>query len=176
MLGPTALANPLNRNFSYLTPPQKDLIEQFSELAPFGRAPAAVRLVGYLPERAPVNSSDREGQRLATRTAQNYLQKEWLDQTQFGQSTRAIEQKISGGVSARTGQTQHRVDFRVRATQTQASVRYVGFGQTVVSYNAFNQALQAEMSHNLYGEVELVADYLESPEEVTERLSLRWTW
>lgn len=176
VVGMGALAHPLSRKYSYLSPPPKTLIEEFADLTPYARAPAAARLTGYLPERAPLQATGRDGVKLATRTAQNYVQKEWLDQTEIGQSTKKIESRVSGGVSARTGQTQHRLDFRLRATQTQASVRYVGFGQTVVSYNAYNQALQGEMSQTLFGDVQLVADYLNSPEETTERISLRWTW
>ena len=129
----------------------------------------------YLPTDIPDHASGRHvASRIVQHSAQSILESKSFRRSGLGQRAAAVDKKMSTNIQTLPGSKP--LEFRVKAAQTMASVRYAGFGQTVVSYRLYDQAVLVEMSGQIMRGVRIVADHLDSPEEKAGKLSLRWTW
>jgi len=129
----------------------------------------------FIPVDIPNRSSGRNvASRIAQHSAQSLLESKAFRRSQLGRSAESIDSKVRTDISPSSGGAP--LEFRVKATQTMASIRYAGFGQTVVSYRLYDQAVLVEISGILSKRVRIVADHLDSPDEKAGKISLRWTW
>ena len=172
-------AHPLGPDIDYQRPP-RSIMEQPGWWQDRARdyAERQFQVGDYIPTDIQAYSSGRQvASKIAAQTARNLIDSEQFRKTSVGASAAAVDSRFKGGVKVQSpDKTNHSLEFNLRATQTKASVRYVGYGETTVSYNLFTQALQVEVSKALNNRIRVVADHLDSPEEQTERLSLRWSW
>jgi hypothetical protein len=172
-----AQATVWSREFSYLHPPKEDFLLRFQRVARMHRPSLATRLGTYLPSSAEGPQRGPAGSRFAVRTAQKLVEEEFINHSPIGDTTRAIDRNFKGEVSVGdANETHHSLDFQLKTAQTRASLRYIGFGETIFSYDLYQQAFHIEMTQDLSGRSSLVLNHMIENEETRDQLSIRWTW
>lgn len=130
----------------------------------------------------PSSNSSYVAKKILGHSSKQLIDSEQFENLPLIEKTRKFDQQLEAQLNSSLSQpssgkkADSSLKVELRAAQTKAAIRYKGFMDTTVSYQLYNQAFQAETTKTLNEGLEMVYEHLDSREEKTDRLSLRWSW
>lgn len=104
-----------------------------------------------------------------------------IKNSSVGRAATQIEQKMKAEVdlgSEGSGENKidHKLSFKVLATQALAKIEYSGWFKAAINYDARSSKTEAEVFENLDNNKDLVITHSMRGSENKSQLSLRWNW
>lgn len=134
------------------------------------------RTEDYIPTRLPASSND--GRLIAGRVVRHSLQT-WVDNenrnnSALKQSARQVDNAASQEVNFSTAPN-HKVDFRIKAFQDLAALRYHGPVKASFYYYMSEQAATVEITQEMWGKTFFLT-HIENYLGSTDTAGVRWTF
>lgn len=129
-------------------------------------------------------SSTDSSQSVVAKIMDNSLMYWWdnssLKNSSVGRAATKIEQNMKAevnlGSSEGTEKVDHRLSFKVLASQALAKLEYKGWFKAALNYDARSAKTEAEVLENLDNNKDLVITHSMTRSENKSQLSLRWNW
>ena len=99
-------------------------------------------------------------------------------ETTVGRAAASVEKKMRADVDLGTdkNKVEHKLSFKLLATQALAKLEYVGWFRAALNYDARAAKAEAEVFESLAPDKDLIVSQSVTPEERKSQLALRWNW
>jgi hypothetical protein len=99
-------------------------------------------------------------------------------ETSVGRAAANVEKKMRADVDLGTdkNKVEHKLSFKILATQALAKLEYVGWFRAALNYDARAAKAEAEVFESLAPDKDLIVSQSVTPQEQKSQLALRWNW
>jgi len=150
-----------------------DLVANFNQFASVRSVDASQ----YIPVSLKPEMGTREVMgKIADRSLSTWLQSEQIQSSLIGRTATTVEESVKTEVQIGTlnDKVHHRLNFELKAFQSQAVVKYSGFADASLSYQIANSSVGFEVSEKVSSEIQMIFSHVAKSDSKISAVSWRW--
>ncbi|MCE3009899.1 MAG: hypothetical protein LW875_04730 [Proteobacteria bacterium] len=150
-----------------------DLVANFNQFAKVNPLDASQ----YIPVSLRPEMGTREVMsKIADRSMSTWFQSDQVQNSFLGRTANNVEETVRSEVQlgGHDEKTHHKLNFELKAFQSQAMVKYTGFANASLTYQLINSSVGLEVSEKVSQEVQMIFSHVAKSGSKISAVSWRW--